>query len=224
MIALTRFMLAGYVRSLRALYPAIATFLLLAVVFTAPVGGRQGVLSAFADLAALMFPIWAWAARGLLDTEPDTQRQLTAVAGGRLAIPAGLLACCAVNLCLALVALSVPGLLSVTNQVSIGVVVFGSLLNLLSALAATVVGSLSSRAILPSPGSSILVLLGGCGLILLLSIGPLRYVSVPMIEWMHAASNGRSAFENAFPWLALRILAWSCVLGACYGWLRRTRP
>jgi hypothetical protein len=223
-IALTRFMLTGYVRSLRALHPAIATFLLIAIVFTSPVGGKQGVLSVFADLAALMFPIWAWAARGLLDTEPDTQRHLTAVAGGRLAMPAGLLACCVANACLAVVALALPIGLGVTNQVTVEVMLLGSMLNLLSALAATFVGALSSRAILPSPGASILVLLIGCLLILVLSIGPLRYVSVPIIEWMHAASNGPGAFENAFPLLALRILGWSCVVAACYGRLRRTRP
>jgi len=34
---------------------------------------RQGALNAFADLATLVFPICAWAARGLLDTEPPAQ-------------------------------------------------------------------------------------------------------------------------------------------------------
>jgi hypothetical protein len=32
------------------------------------------IVGGYGDSAALLFPIWAWAARGLLDTEPDGQR------------------------------------------------------------------------------------------------------------------------------------------------------
>lgn len=94
-VALARFEVAGYVRSLRVLHAITAEALLIGLVLLAePPSGPQEVLNTLADSAALMFPIWAWAGRGLLDTEPDTQRYLSAVSIGRRgrAVAAGLLA------------------------------------------------------------------------------------------------------------------------------------
>lgn len=57
MIAVIRFQLSGYLRSVRALHPFLALALLLAIVFSSPLGAtpaqiRQGALTAFGDLAA----------------------------------------------------------------------------------------------------------------------------------------------------------------------------
>jgi hypothetical protein len=94
----------------------------------------------------------------------------------------------------------------------------------LSALAATALGALTSRAVMPSPGTSILVVLGVCAANLILGLTPLRVLAVPMIEWMRAAGHGQTAFAHALPLIALRTLAWTAVAGALYAWLRRTRP
>jgi hypothetical protein len=225
-----RFQLSGYLRSVRALHPILALALLLAIVFSSPLGGtpaqvRHGALNALGDLATLIFPICAWAARGLLDTEPDAQRHVSAVTAGRWrAISAGALAAYGFSAALAVVAPVYPMAEGARNGLGAPVLLLGVALLLLSALAATAVGGLTSRAVIPSPGTSILVLLGVCAANLLLGLGPLRGLTVPMIDWMRAAGHGPSAFADAFPLLALRIVGWTAVAGALYAWLRRTRP
>jgi hypothetical protein len=229
MIAAMRFQLGGYTRSTRALHPVLALALLLGIVFSAPLGGtpaevRSGALTAFGDLAALSFPIYAWAARGLLDTEPDVQRQLGVVALGRSrATACGLLAAAGFTACLALVASAYPLAEAMRYSVQASVLLPAIGLMLLSALAATALGALTSRAIIPSPGRSILVLLGAYVADLLLGLGPLRVLTVPMIEWMGAAGRGASAFTSGLPWFALRTLAWTALATALYARLRRTR-
>jgi hypothetical protein len=230
MIAVIRFQLSGYLRSVRALHPVLALFLLLAIVFSSPLGGtpaqvQHGALNALGDMATLVFPICAWAARGLLDTEPDAQRHVSAVTAGRWrSISAGTVAAYAFSAVLAVVAPVYPMTLGAQNGLPVSAMLFGMALLLLSALAATSIGALTSRAVIPSPGTSILVLLGVCVLNLILDLGPLRPLSVPMIEWMRAAGHGPAALADAFPVLALRTLAWTAVAGGLYAWLRRTRP
>ncbi|MDN3356590.1 hypothetical protein QWU11_28670 [Actinomadura sp. DC4] len=215
---------------MRALHPVLALALLLAIVFSSPLGGtpaqiRQGALNAVADLAALIFPICAWAARGLLDTEPDAQRHVSAVAAGRWrALLAGSAAAYVFSAVLALAAPIYPLAEAAGSGLTFQVVALSVALLPLSALAATALGALTSRAVMPSPGSSILVLLGVCAANLILGLTPLRFLAVPMIEWMRAAGHGPTDFADAFPLIAARTLAWAAVAGALYTWLRRTRP
>jgi hypothetical protein len=230
MIAVIRFQLSGYVRSVRALHPVLALALLLAIVFSSPLGGtpaqvRQGALNAVADLATLVFPICAWAARGLLDTEPDAQRHVSAVTAGRWqALVAGSAAAYVFSAALALISSTYPLAEAAGSGISPEVVLVSIALLPLSALAATALGALTSRAVIPSPGTSIIVLLGACAANLILGLTPLRLLTVPMIEWMRAAGDGPSDFIRAFPELALRTIAWTTVTGTLYAWLRRTRP
>jgi hypothetical protein len=230
MISAMRFQLSGYVRSVRALHPVLALALLLGIVFSSPLGGtpaqvRQGALDAIADLAAMVFPICAWAARALLDTEPDAQRHISAVTLGRWrAIGAGSAAAYVFSGVLALVAAVYPLAEAAGSGLGFQVAALSVALLPLSALAATALGALTSRAVLPSPGTSILVLLGVCAANLILGLTSLRVLTVPMIEWMRAAAHGPSAFAHAFPLVALRTLAWTIVAGGLYAWLRRTRP
>jgi hypothetical protein len=229
MTAAIRFQLSGYARSTRALHPLLALALLLAIVFSSPLGGtpaevRSGALTAFGDLAALYFPICAWAARGLLDTEPDAQRHIGVVALGRWrAVACGLVTAFAFNVGLALIAAAYPFVEAVRSGVRTSQVLPATALLALSALAATALGALTSRAIIPSPGRSVLVLLGVYVADLLLGLGPLRALTVPMIEWMGAAGRGPSAFTHALPGFALRTLAWAALATALYARLRRTR-
>ncbi|MFD0479582.1 hypothetical protein ACFQ0B_74090 [Nonomuraea thailandensis] len=93
MIALAVFRLAAYVRSHRVYQAFLLTLALLAIVHgsRAPRGAEATVL---VDGAILLVPILAWAARSLLDTEPDRQREMSAIqVGGRgKEVAAGLLA------------------------------------------------------------------------------------------------------------------------------------
>ncbi|MFF4235018.1 hypothetical protein ACFYYL_04015 [Actinomadura geliboluensis] len=221
MIALVRFQVAGYVRSLRVLHPLILVFLFVALVlFQGPSGPDAADLAAmtFADVAAVMFPVWAWAARALLDTAPDEQRALTATAVRRPSIPvwAGLLAAYGVNLCLGAVALAVPLLHAVQAGSPGSAVLTGCGLNVLVAVPGTLLGACTSRALIPDPGVSLLALLGGAVAILLLGIGPLAWLSVPMIEWLRAAHDGPDTFISDFPAIALHLLIWSLVVGFFY--------
>jgi hypothetical protein len=229
-IAIMRFHLSGYLRSTRALHPVLALALLLAIVFSSPLGGtpaqiRQGALNAIADLATLVFPICAWAARGLLDTEPDAQRHVSAVSAGRArALAAGPAAAYVFCAALALISPVYPLAEAAGSGLSPQVVLVAVVLLLLSALAATALGALTSRAVIPSPATSILVLLGVCAVNVIIGLTRLNALTVPMIEWMRAAGHGPTAFTHAFPLLALRTVAWTAIAGALYAWLRRTRP
>jgi hypothetical protein len=230
MIAVIRFQLSGYVRSVRALHPVLALAMLLAIVFTSPLGGspaqvRHGALNAIGDMATFIFPICAWAARGLLDTEPDVQRHISAAAAGRWrSIWGGTLAAYGFAAVLAVISPAYPMTMGAMYGLPVQGMLLGFALLLLSALAATTVGALTSRAVIPSPGTSILVLLGVCAGNLILGLGPLRPLTVPMIEWMRAAGQSPAALAGEFPLLVVRTLVWTAVAGALYAWLRRSRP
>jgi hypothetical protein len=221
MIALIRFQVAGYVRSLRVLQPLILVVLAVALVLVQGPSGPDAAdlaVSTFADVAAFMFPVWAWAARALLDTQPDEQRALTTTAARRPSAPtwAGLLAAYTVNAFLGVVALAVP-LVHALQAGSPGqAVLVGFVLNLLVAVPGTLLGAWTSRARIPHPGVSLLALLGGATALLLLGLGRLAWLSIPMIEWMRAAHDGPTAFTSAFPAIALHLLIWSTVVGTAY--------
>ena len=230
MIALIRFQLSGYLRSVRALHPVLALALLLGIVFSSPLGGtpaqiRHGALNTIGDVATLVFPICAWAARGLLDTEPDTQRHVSAVTAGRWrAISAGPLAAYGFAGPLAVLAVAYPMVAGARNGLAMPVLLMAIVLVLLTSMAATLVGALTNRAVISSPGASILVLLGVCVANLILGFGPLRVLTVPMTDWMRPMGQWPSAFTGAFPELALRTVVWTAAASALYVWLRRTRP
>ncbi|WP_433477892.1 hypothetical protein ACQPZP_13135 [Spirillospora sp. CA-142024] len=221
MIALIRFQIAGYVRSLRVLQPLIVVALLVALVLVQGPGGPKAAdlaVRTFGDVAAFLFPVWAWAARALLDTQPDEQRSLTATAARHPSGPtwAGLLAAYGVNLSLGVIALAVPLFQAVQAGSPGRAVLAGCALNLLVAVPGTLLGAWTSRTLIPDPGVSLLALLGGATALLLLGLGRLSWLSVPMIEWMRAANRGPSAFTATLPTVALHVFLWSTVVGTAY--------
>ncbi|TDD58628.1 hypothetical protein E1293_46885 [Actinomadura darangshiensis] len=221
MIALVRFQVAGYIRSLRVLQPLIVVALVVMLVLAqGPTGPDAADLAVqtFGDVAAFMFPVWAWAARALLDTQPDEQRALTATAARRpSALPwSGLLAAYGMNLALGIVALAVPLLQAVLAGSPAQAVLAGCALNLLVAIPGTLLGAWTSRALIPDPGVSLLALLGGATALLLLGLGRLSCLSVPMIGWMRSAHDGPAAFVSDFPAIALHLLVWSTIVGTAY--------
>ncbi|MGP4027991.1 hypothetical protein [Actinomadura sp. 3N407] len=229
MIALVRFQVAGYLRSLRVLHPLIVVALVVVLVLIQGPGGPDAAdlaVGTLGDVAAFMFPIWAWAARALLDTQPDEQRSLTATAARRSSMPmwAGLFAAYGVNLCLGVAALAVPLMQAIQVGSPGRAILVGCALNFLVAVPATLVGAWTSRALIPDPGVSLLVLLGAVTALVLLGIGRFAWLSVPMIEWLRAAHDGPREFISDFPSIALHLALWSAVVGAAYIAAARHRP
>jgi hypothetical protein len=219
MIALIGFHLDGYLRSLRVLHPLIAIGLILVIfLLDGPSGPHATDLAvgSYGDVAAFLFPIAAWAARGLLDTEPDGQRDLSSLAVGPRSVPAGLLAAYLLNLALGAALLAPVVVQGVWAGADTGATTAGIVLALLVAVPATLLGAWTSRAVIPSQAISILVLLGGSVLILILGLGPLSWLTLPMIHWLHAAHHGSAAFTNALPGVAVQIALWSTVVGGAY--------
>ncbi|MEO3889850.1 hypothetical protein [Nonomuraea sp. B5E05] len=222
MIALVAFRLAAYVRSHRVYQALLLALALLAILYgsRAPEGEETSVLT---DGAVLIVAVLAWAARSLLDTEPDRQREMSAIqAGGRgREVAAGLIAAFAACAGLAAIALGWALLLGVSATPPPGVLVAVIALYALAALAGTALGALTSRAIVRSPAVSIIVLLLGILATLLLSASPFYWLTVPLIPWMRAANAGD--LLGRFPELAALSLAWCLVGLAGYAWRRLRR-
>ncbi|TDD01896.1 hypothetical protein E1292_24830 [Nonomuraea deserti] len=219
MIALVAFRLAAYVRSHRVYQALLLALALLAILYgsRAPKGEETSVLT---DGAVLIVPVLAWAARSLLDTEPDRQREMSAIQAGSRGkeVAAGLVAAFATCAGLAAIALGWALLLGVSATPPPGVLVAVIALHALAALAGTALGALTSRAIMRSPAVSITALLLGFLATLLLSTSPLYWLTVPLIPWMRAANAGD--LLGRFPELAALSLVW-CLIGlAGYVWRR----
>ncbi|WP_067482341.1 hypothetical protein [Actinomadura hibisca] len=231
MIALARFQIAGYLRSLRILQPLLVVLLIVALVLLQrpshpdPEGLRELATGTLGDVAAFMFPIWAWAARALLDTQPDGQRDLSATAVRHRGAPvaAGLLAAYTVNLVLGVVALAVPFVYGALAGVGAPALLAGVGLMLLAAASATALGAWTSRPVIPSPGTGLLVLLSVLLAVLLLGIGPLSPLTVPMLDWIRAAHAGPVAFTDAYGGIALRLALWTALVGVGYALVGRRR-
>ncbi|MBB6351838.1 hypothetical protein ACWGH8_34185 [Nonomuraea muscovyensis] len=223
MIALVVFRVTAYLRSHRAFQALLPVLAVLAIVHgnSAPVGSEA---TALADSAVLVLPFLAWAARSVLDTEPDQQRVISATGagGGAREVVAGLLA--ALTACVAFAALAFGwGLtLGLSALPSPAVTGAAATLHVLAALAGVVLGALTSRVIVPSPALSIMGLLAGYLAMLLVSASPLYWLTVPVTAWIKAATAGD--LPARLPALATVSLVW-CVAGlAAYAALRRTRP
>lgn len=219
-LALARFRVAGYVASHRALQPLIGLLALLAVLYATPVPAGQEI-GATADSAAMLVPVLAWAARGLLDTEPDEQRSLAIAAVGVKETVSGLLAAFASMLVLAAVA-EAALLARLAGPATLTVLLIGIWLHVLSAAAGLALGALTSRPVLPSPAVSTIALILGYLAMLVISLMGARWLTVPVMGWMRDAHHG--VLQENLPLLTAQSLLWIAVGLAAYAWLRRTRP
>lgn len=229
-VASVRFQLAAYARSRRAVPPLVATAVLLVVLHA---GGAADPALGYATSAALLFPVFAWAARQLLDTEPDVQRQLSAVALGGPARSAGsaLAAALLGTLPLTAVALAWPWAVGAfvvpraRTQVGLDLLV-GLALHLLSAVPATLLGGWTSRAVLPDRGYSALLLLGGSLAAILLGLSRvpvLPWLTPPLAAALRAANSGAAGVIRALLTLFLHTVAWTAVVAGAYLAVRRRR-
>ncbi|MGV9773169.1 hypothetical protein [Streptosporangium sp. NPDC003464] len=223
MTPLVRFKLAAYARSHRLFQPIVGLLAMLAVFYSSTVPpGKE--LSSYADSAGLLVLVFAWAARGLLDTEPATQRLISMTAAGRPGreVGAGLLAALIVNLAMAATAVTVPLVIGFAATPAPVDLVQGAVLHLLGLSVGTALGALTSRPILPSPAVSMLALFGGYLVLLLVSLTPAGRFTVPIMPWMRAANAG--TLSGALLALAAAALFWSVAGMTVYVRLRRTRP
>ncbi|MEV7006139.1 hypothetical protein [Streptosporangium sp. NPDC051022] len=223
MIPLVRFKLAAYARSHRLFQPVIGLFAMMIIFYSSrvPVGSE---LSSYGDSAGLLILVFAWGARGLLDTEPPTQRLISMTAAGRPGreVGAGLLAALIVNLGMAAFAVALPLLYGFSALPTAGDLFRGIGLHLLGLCVGTALGALTSRPILPSPTTSLVALVGGYTAMLLISLTPVSAFTVPIMPWMRAANTGR--VDQALPGIAAATLLWTAAGIIAYLRLRRTRP
>ncbi|GII80504.1 hypothetical protein Sru01_54860 [Sphaerisporangium rufum] len=221
---LAAFKIAAYLRSHRVVQPFLGLLVVIIVLYStrAPAGQE---LPAYADSAAMLVPVLAWAARGLLDAEPDVQRLISMTAAGRPGreVAAGLLAAGAVAGTLAALAVAVPLGIGFAAFPGPATIVGGLALHLLSLVAGVALGALTSRPILRDPATSALALLGGYAGVLLLGLVPVPWLTVPVLGWIRAA--GRPDFLTAgLPGPAAITVVWCALALLAYTRLRRTRP
>ncbi|MFI6299592.1 hypothetical protein ACIBEJ_48915 [Nonomuraea sp. NPDC050790] len=220
---MTRFRIAAYVRSHRVYQALVPILAMLAIIYAnrAPLGSEAPAL---ADSAVLIIPMLAWATRSLLDTEPDEQRAISATTAGSRTreLTGGLLAAAAVNTTFATLALVCGLLMGLEATPSPDVLLAATVLHVLAVLAGLMLGALTSRVILPSPALSIMTLLFGYLAMLLISITPAYWLTVPVTAWLKAAGAG--TLPTDLPALTAISLAWCAAGLAGYTWLRRTRP
>ncbi|GIH27529.1 hypothetical protein Aph01nite_58390 [Acrocarpospora phusangensis] len=220
MTALTRFRLAGYARSHRAFQPLLLLFVVISLLYATgvPLGNE---LTSYADSAAILIPVFAWAARGLLDTEPDEQRMIARTAVGPAELVSGLVAALVCNAVLAGIAVVWPLVAGFQAVPGVATLVTGIGLHGLAVLAGTVLGALTSRTILPSPAISIVVLIGGYVAMLMVGSSSV-WAAFPAMSWMHAANHGELAARLPVILVSAGIWVGAGLLG--YAGLRRTRP
>ncbi|MER5625187.1 hypothetical protein ABT061_29550 [Streptosporangium sp. NPDC002544] len=223
MIHLARFKLSAYARSHRLFQPMIGLLMMLAIFYsTLTPPGKE--LSAYADSAGLLILVFAWAARGLLDTEPPTQRLISMTAAGRPGreIGAGLLAALTVNLGMATIAIGLPLIHGFAAMPAPADLASGITLHVLGVSAGTALGALTSRPILASPAVSMLALFGGYLALLLISLTPVGRLSVPIMPWMRAANDG--LLDTVLLPISAATLFWTAASLALYVRLRRLNP
>ncbi|MGI5211960.1 hypothetical protein [Plantactinospora sp. CA-290183] len=228
MIALASMRLFAFLRTGRALPPLIAALVVLGVLYG---GGRAQAAEAYGVSAVVLFPVFAWQAKLLLDAEPDVQRRLALVAvGRRRELAGGLLAAGAAGAAMIPAALALPWLIGgVTGpegpgdlSVAAGMAV-GVWAHLLVLPAAVGLGALASRAATGSALYGVAVLVGGVvgALVFGLKDSVLPWLAPPVLAAARASTAGPAGTTVAL--LTGHALAWSAVALAGYAWLRRRR-
>ncbi|MCP2339695.1 hypothetical protein [Actinomadura rupiterrae] len=218
MIALIRFQLAGYLRSMRFLPPLIVAVLLVLLVFGQWPSGPDRIKLAtgtLGDAAAFMVPLSAWTSRSLLDTQPTVQRWITLLAVRQSAI-AGLLAAFTASTVLGLILFAAPLLQALTIGVPAATTAAAALLVPLACAAGTLIGAWTSRAIIPGAGASLLTLLAILTASLLLGLGRLSFLAIPYLDWIKAAHNGPSNLQSSLPAVLLHLFLWCAAAATGY--------
>jgi hypothetical protein len=220
--ALAWMRLRGYVRSQRALGPALAAVALLGIAYA---GGPSSAKQAYGFSAAVLLAAYAWSAKSLLDLEPDEQRLIAraSVGSARRELAAGLLAALVATLPIVVLAALLPTVFGFVNADGPAeltrAVVLGFWCHGMAALCGTGIGALASRAVTTSIGWAVLILAGSPVLVLILGSRD------SFVRWLVPPVLGPADAEQ---WPALLLvtvvmLAWIAGLVGGYAALRRTR-
>jgi hypothetical protein len=225
MTALTRMRLSAFVRSGRALPPAIGVLVVLGVIYG---GGASSAAIAYGYSAAALFPLLAWLTKVLLDAEPDVQRRLARVSvGPAREATAGLLAATLVALLVCTLAMLAPWPFHAidVHQALAGGIALGVLAHLLAVPAAVALGALASRAVTRTVRTGVTVLAVATVLVVVLGLhGSWAPWLVPPVMATARALNARGTpSAAALIRLIVWAMLWSAVAFAGYARLRRAR-
>ena len=197
---------------------------LVAVQLVGLAGGRAPAAVCLVTAVAFALPVLTWAARQVLDAEPDEQVRMSTLAVGgpvRSAL-AGLLAAYAVVAPLALLCAAASLVHAGEAGTRAADLLVGLALAAATALACVAVGAAASRAVAGPGVDSVLVLVAAPVLtaVLGLSRSPVLAALVPPLgAAVRSAYDGR--FAGAVPALAARTALWSAVVLAVRLLLRR---
>ncbi|MFI5492537.1 hypothetical protein [Actinoplanes sp. NPDC051859] len=231
MIALVRMRLAGFVRGGRALPPLLAGLVLLGVLHG---GGQSTAAAAYGYSAAVLFPVFAWLTKVVLDTEPDVQRRLARVAVGPIRESlAGAVTALLTGLLLTAAALIAPlpfGAIrgpepgSAEPSTATGAVL-GLLAHLVALAAGVGLGALGSRAVTRTVRAGVTVLAVGSvlGIVLGLRDSVAPWLVPPVLAFARALGRVPVPAFGTFCLLAAWALAWCGAVFGTYLWLRRHR-
>ncbi|GAA2488948.1 hypothetical protein [Winogradskya humida] len=228
-IALARMRLVALVRGGRILAPLIAGLVVLGIIHG---GGQSPAASAYGYSAAMLFPVFAWLTKVVLDAEPDVQRRLARVAvGAARESAAGALAAVAAGLAFTVVAIAVPlvmgaigppkpGETSIVAGVGLGV-----LAHVLALGAGVALGSVACRAVTRTVRNGVVVLVTGSVLVVVLGLrGSIAPWSVPPVM---AVSRALAEVPVPSPGAFLLLVGWAVVwcgaVLAGYAAVRRRR-
>ncbi|ANY06223.1 hypothetical protein [Pseudonocardia sp. HH130630-07] len=144
-------------RSERFVAPAVLYVVFLAILFG---GGPTALPEPWAGSALLLYPVGAWLAHALAESEDETTRTLTlSAAGGPLAVAAGvLLAATAGIAALGLVAV-VWGVVAAWGTATTGILLDGLLAHLACGITGAAVGSVFARPLFRSQGVALVAAL-----------------------------------------------------------------
>ncbi len=228
MSGLIRMRLSAYVRTQVALAPLLCTLAVLGVFYG---GGQAEPAEAYGVSAVILFPIFAWQAKILLDVEPDGQRHIAITAMGSRGreLAAGLIAAFATTSVTLVLGMCLPWILGGVKATDTEVPLLTSLasglwLHLNALPPALAVGALASRTITRSAGTSALILTGGTVLAIVVGLkqSPLPWLAPPLMPAAREAVQGATA--SGVLTLTLWSLTWATLTLAAYTHLRRTRP
>jgi len=219
MTAVVRMRLTAYLRSGRALPGLLGTLVVVGIIYG---GGESEAAEAYGFSAVALFPVIAWQAKLLLDTEPDVQRRLAVSAVGlRREVIAGLVAAGVVGLVTVALAMALPWL--VGGIKGPGGIVPGLWAHAAALVAAVALGALASRPITRSTLYGIAVLVTGSVLAIVLgldnSVAP--WLAPPLMAT--ARNLAGQPGSASIPALTVQAVLWAAIVGAIYARLRRTR-
>jgi hypothetical protein len=190
-------------------------------------GGTSPALSAYGYSATVLFPVLAWTAKLVLDSEPDVQRRLARISvGARAEGLAGLAAATIAGLAVCVASMIVPIVIGAISFTSLSAgLALGALAHLLALVAAVALGALASRAVTRSIGKGVMVLVSGAVLYIVLGLkGSIAPWLVPPVLAMARALNGDHAPHAALLGLLTGwAVCWSLVALVCYAGIRRSR-